>query len=263
MVEANFHYWHPTVFHRQLPAKETGLVQAEITLPPAYGQGQGEASGLRVKITSSQTGDTTIGTCGTMMRVRQAPDGDQDGLLDSWERDGIDYDRDGTVDLALNAAPYNADPGRKDIFVELDWMRCEATSCKRPRELSDTAIKQVVHERLALGSGQAVAAFANEGGQAVGERRPRGCSVRSPACPGRRPGEGVHSGQGGMQVLVGGSGLGPGVGKRADEDVHLLGHPDGPTTCRTSTRARTPAPSSTGAGHSYGTTSCRASGGPL
>ncbi|MGW6505271.1 DUF7507 domain-containing protein [Nonomuraea angiospora] len=144
MVEANFHYWHPTVFHRQLLAKETGLVQAEINLPPAYGQGSGETSGLRVKITSSQTGDTTIGTCGTMMRVRQAPDGDQDGLLDSWERDGIDYDGDGTVDLALNAAPYNADPGRKDIFVELDWMRCEATYCKRTRELSDTAIKQVV-----------------------------------------------------------------------------------------------------------------------
>ncbi len=144
MVEANFHYWHPTVFHRQLLTKETGLVQAEINLPPAYGQGPGETTGLRVKITSSQTGDTTIGTCGTMLRVREAPDGDQDGLLDSWERDGIDYDGDGTVDLALNAAPYNADPGRKDIFVELDWMRCETTSCKRPRELSDAAIRQVV-----------------------------------------------------------------------------------------------------------------------
>ncbi|MEU7838188.1 CARDB domain-containing protein [Nonomuraea sp. NPDC049129] len=143
-VEAGFHYWHTTPFYRQLLSAETGLVQGEFDLPPAYGEGLGEASGVRIKITSTLSGDTTIGTCATQLKVHTGRDSDQDGLLDDWETNGIDYDQDGTVDLALNQPPYNADPNRKDIFVELDAMFCVASYCPRSRELDPTAIAQVV-----------------------------------------------------------------------------------------------------------------------
>ncbi|MBL8167513.1 MAG: putative Ig domain-containing protein, partial [Acidobacteria bacterium] len=49
-------------------------------------------------------------------------DSDGDGLYDTWEINGIDYNGDGVVDLPLNLPPYNANPRRKDIFVEIDWM---------------------------------------------------------------------------------------------------------------------------------------------
>jgi Tol biopolymer transport system component len=47
-------------------------------------------------------------------------DSDGDGLLDSWERNGIDVDLDGTIDLDLPAM--GADPMHKDIFLEIDSM---------------------------------------------------------------------------------------------------------------------------------------------
>src|SRR5262249_41109929 len=46
-------------------------------------------------------------------------DTDGDGLLDDWERNGIDVDGNGTIDLNLPAM--GADPMHKDVFVELDW----------------------------------------------------------------------------------------------------------------------------------------------
>lgn len=50
-------------------------------------------------------------------------DTDEDGLLDHWESSGIDFNGDGgTVDLALHQAPFNANPNRKDLFVEIDYM---------------------------------------------------------------------------------------------------------------------------------------------
>src|SRR5581483_274336 len=53
-----------------------------------------------------------------------SPDDDADGLCDIWERYGIDADGDGLADLPLNAAPYSADPERKDLYVEADYMDC-------------------------------------------------------------------------------------------------------------------------------------------
>ena len=47
-------------------------------------------------------------------------DSDADGLPDDWENDGLDADGDGTVDVDLPAL--GADPHRKDLFVEVDWM---------------------------------------------------------------------------------------------------------------------------------------------
>jgi hypothetical protein len=45
-------------------------------------------------------------------------DTDGDGLFDVWETDGVDMGDDGFLDLA----DMGADPLRKDIFLELDWL---------------------------------------------------------------------------------------------------------------------------------------------
>jgi hypothetical protein len=57
-------------------------------------------------------------------------DTDGDGLLDCWEKDGIDFDGDGKVDLQLYDVngdgkiddDEKADPNVKDIYLEVDWM---------------------------------------------------------------------------------------------------------------------------------------------
>jgi len=54
-----------------------------------------------------------LGDCGLI-------DTDGDSLLDSWETNGYDYNKDGSVDLNLPAM--GADPVKKDIFVEIDYM---------------------------------------------------------------------------------------------------------------------------------------------
>jgi len=47
-------------------------------------------------------------------------DSDGDGLFDVWETEGLDLDGNGEVDVDLPAM--GADPNKKDIFVEVDWM---------------------------------------------------------------------------------------------------------------------------------------------
>jgi uncharacterized repeat protein (TIGR01451 family) len=55
-------------------------------------------------------------------------DTDEDGLADHWERTGIDFDQDGDIDLALNnplagdPTLVGANPARKDVFIEIDYM---------------------------------------------------------------------------------------------------------------------------------------------
>jgi len=49
-----------------------------------------------------------------------APDTDEDGLKDGWEVKGYDADGDGIIDVNLPA--WGANPLKKDIFVEVDWM---------------------------------------------------------------------------------------------------------------------------------------------
>jgi uncharacterized repeat protein (TIGR01451 family) len=56
-------------------------------------------------------------------------DADGDGLQDTWETNGMDFDGDGNIDLALNAAPFNANPQHKDLFMEVDYMACAAGGC--------------------------------------------------------------------------------------------------------------------------------------
>jgi hypothetical protein len=45
-------------------------------------------------------------------------DRDQDGIFDRWEEEGVDVDCDGTVDFT----PVGADPDRKNVYVEMDYM---------------------------------------------------------------------------------------------------------------------------------------------
>jgi hypothetical protein len=60
------------------------------------------------------------GTGSGEVTLRFDGDADGDALFDSWETNGIDMDGDGNIDLDLPAM--GADPLRKDIFVEVDWM---------------------------------------------------------------------------------------------------------------------------------------------
>jgi hypothetical protein len=52
-------------------------------------------------------------------------DSDGDGLLDHWETTGIDMDQDGIVDI--NLAQMGADPNKRDLFLEIDWLADQAT----------------------------------------------------------------------------------------------------------------------------------------
>lgn len=54
--------------------------------------------------------------------VRIDMDTDGDGLWDDWEMFGIDTDGDGVIDLDLPAM--GANPMRKDVFLEIDFMDC-------------------------------------------------------------------------------------------------------------------------------------------
>jgi hypothetical protein len=58
-------------------------------------------------------------------------DSDGDGLLNSWEENGVDVDGDGTVDITLPSI--GANPLRKDIFVEVDCL-VAATHSHCPRQ---------------------------------------------------------------------------------------------------------------------------------
>lgn len=50
-------------------------------------------------------------------------DSDGDGLYDDSETNGIDFDRDGNIDLRLQGA----NPQYKDIYIEIDYMGSDGT----------------------------------------------------------------------------------------------------------------------------------------
>jgi hypothetical protein len=52
-------------------------------------------------------------------------DSDADGLLDHWETTGIDMDQDGTIDL--NLAAMGANPNKRDLFLQIDWLADQPT----------------------------------------------------------------------------------------------------------------------------------------
>jgi hypothetical protein len=77
--------------------------------------GKGEKIGFM--IWDSESGDNY-----GMLKIVINPDKDTDGdsLWDSWEKEGIDFDQDGNIDLDLPGL--GADWEHKDIFVEADYM---------------------------------------------------------------------------------------------------------------------------------------------
>jgi hypothetical protein len=71
------------------------------------------------------TSDNAGNTRSVAISYEVIDDADGDGLSDLWESEGVDIDHDGTIDLALDQAPYNANPNRRDLFVEMDYMTCQ------------------------------------------------------------------------------------------------------------------------------------------
>jgi hypothetical protein len=74
--------------------------------------------------------DSLYSDNGGWFKVAIEKDSDGDGLRDSWEIKGIDYNDDGIIDLDLPALGANWD--HKDIFVEVDYMGSDGTHSHLP-----------------------------------------------------------------------------------------------------------------------------------
>jgi hypothetical protein len=111
---------------------------------------------ILIEVMSDATGGTVLARCNFTLDLLPNPnlDSDGDGLLDTWERNGIDVNHDGTVELPLHQAPYNADPNQRDIFVEVDYMSCNAafdpadwhTSCATGDTHTDRPITEALDD---------------------------------------------------------------------------------------------------------------------
>jgi streptogramin lyase len=118
----------------------TGQRVLAFTLGPGDSYDQWTYSTHPWVATAASTGECigyTLGDAGEYRitgSVDPGVDTDGDGLLDSWETNGIDADENGTVDLPLHLPPYSADPLHKDVFVEVDYM---AAHQPQPGTLAD------------------------------------------------------------------------------------------------------------------------------
>jgi hypothetical protein len=65
--------------------------------------------------------------------VVDTTDTDEDGLYDCWETQGIDSNGDGTVDLVLP----DADPSRKNLYLEIDYMAEHVPTAEAVRRVVD------------------------------------------------------------------------------------------------------------------------------
>lgn len=84
----------------------------------------------------------------------QGNDQDGDGLLDTWESIGLDADLDGQIDVDLPAM--GANPRRKDVFVECDFMVFDVNA-----DGDGTDAGEHTHEPLDAAVERFVTAFAN------------------------------------------------------------------------------------------------------
>ncbi|MBZ5636951.1 MAG: DUF11 domain-containing protein [Acidobacteriia bacterium] len=64
--------------------------------------------------------EPSVRICFVISTLSTSGDADGDGLLDSWETGGLDFDGDGVIDVDLPAM--GADPNHKDLFLELDYV---------------------------------------------------------------------------------------------------------------------------------------------
>jgi hypothetical protein len=72
------------------------------------------------------TGGEAVRICFEVNTISASPDNDRDALLDAWEQHGINGDGDSALDFDLPAA--GANPGRRDIFVEVDCLTDDANN---------------------------------------------------------------------------------------------------------------------------------------
>lgn len=108
---------------------QSGDKNLDFNVDVAKGAVTGEVSGgIGQKICTFGNGEDGDGSAYVCFTATTG-DRDGDGLQDSWETNGIDFDGNGTVDLPLNAPPFNANPDRKDLYMEVDYMTCAAGGC--------------------------------------------------------------------------------------------------------------------------------------
>lgn len=89
----------------------TGKWSGDVTWPEKCAQG------------GNPGGEPAVKVC---FEVGGFEDTDGDGLLDDWEKNGLDADSNGIIDVDENLPAWGANPLHKDIFLELDWMQGQA-----------------------------------------------------------------------------------------------------------------------------------------
>jgi uncharacterized delta-60 repeat protein len=93
------------------PTDASGVATASLTLAQAPGT---------VTLVVSFGGDSLYAASQASRPFEIFVDTDGDGLRDEWETNGVDVNGDGIIDLNLRAM--GANPMRKDVFIEVDWM---------------------------------------------------------------------------------------------------------------------------------------------
>jgi len=121
----------------------SGLTAGTFTLTPSKSGYTFFPASRTVTVPPDATGQDFVGT----NQCASTTDTDGDGLLDGWEICGYDEDGDGTMDVNLPAL--GANPLRKDIFVEVDYMvqygPCQAGACvAHSHQPKDDAIARIV-----------------------------------------------------------------------------------------------------------------------
>jgi uncharacterized repeat protein (TIGR01451 family) len=104
-------------FDDQMDAKSGAGEALNLTIDPVSGKWSGD---LNWPQTCSRP-DLPLGGNRVNVCVQASLDTDDDGLLDVWERYGVDTDNDAAIDVNLPAM--GADPLHKDAFVEIDWLQ--------------------------------------------------------------------------------------------------------------------------------------------
>lgn len=95
-----------------------------LVVDPATGLWSGDA--VSPVQCAQGTGGDAVRICWAISALSDDGDIDEDGLLDSWEINGLDYDGDGFIEVNLPA--YGADPLHKDLFLQLNWVPTHAPS---------------------------------------------------------------------------------------------------------------------------------------
>ncbi len=130
-VDVRIQIWDEDTFSDDLAdaTPQLGDKNLDFTIDAVKNTVTGEISGgIGTELCTFGNGDDGDGSA-IVCFTAGTGDRDGDGLQDTWETNGIDFDGNGTIDLALQSPPFNANPDRKDIFAEVDFMACSAGGC--------------------------------------------------------------------------------------------------------------------------------------